>query len=165
MTSSSSFPSSRRITFQQTKHIQFGHIVETIHSTSFGFRYTPTFQYEGRSYPAFLDVTLKQLFSAHRLDSDMHFPPTLAGPTLSGVRARILVDRLCFCVILLTVQCLYVWLFCLLLRDVFFMNVIYLLLLLFLAVPQCSCKNGNLYKQCLCCYFVLTTSYHYVLYT
>lgn len=37
--SSSSFPSSRRITFQQTKHIQFGHIVETIHSTSFGFRY------------------------------------------------------------------------------------------------------------------------------
>lgn len=122
MTSSSSFPSSRRITFQQTKHIQFGHIVETIHSTSFGFRY-PNIPVRRALLPCIFRryCTLKQLFSAHRLDSDMHFPPTLAGPTLSGVRARILVDRLCFCVILLTVQCLYVWLFCLLLRDVFFL--------------------------------------------
>lgn len=165
--SSSSFPSSRRITFQQTKHIQFGHIVEQIISASFGFRY-PNIPVRRALLPCILDVTLKQLFRAHRLWFRYAFPAHsgrshtgwCARSNLNGQVMFLRYTINCAMLVCLTVLFIIAWCF-------FFMNVIYLLLLLlFLAVPQCSCKNGNLYKQCLCCYFVLTTSdYHYVLYT
>lgn len=86
MTSSSSFPSSRRITFQQTKHIQFGHIVEQIHSASFGFRY-PNIPVRRALLPCILDVTLKQLFRAHRLWFRYAFPAH-SGRSHTGWCAR-----------------------------------------------------------------------------